>query len=195
MENDDADSGSLESASAVVGESRAFRVCPRCAEQSHANGRYCPQCGRRFVGGSRRLSKRAQRVAYATVAVLLLAGAGTSVILVRDHDRGANMRRVAALARREQVEEEARNRTIGERQVERSIAADARKLARAGALDGPILGATCTPMSGPTTNNLASSIVSYNCIAIRRRRGRTIEGARFFATVDPRTRRFTFGGD
>jgi len=187
-----------ESAPAGATENRApSRACPHCSGQSQTAGGYCPHCGHPFVA-PRRLSTRARRGLYAAVALLILAATGTAVILKINHDRDVKRQHKTAasqlLGHREQVEEEARNREVSEAQLERSIAGDARKLARAGVLEGPILGATCTPMSDPRAG-LGPSTTSYNCIVIKRRRGRTIEGARFFASIDARTGHFTFGGD
>lgn len=130
--------------------------------------------------------------------MLVVVGAGASVLLVRNHERDAQRQHNAAMAhldRREAAEEEAKTLAVAERQLAPTIAHDARKLVRGHVLDGPIVGATCTTMGAPTTSDVGSRVVSYNCIAIQRRRGRTIEGARFFATLDSRTGNVTFHGD
>jgi hypothetical protein len=157
----------------------------------------CPRCGQRCTLG-RTCRARSWRGAFALAGLLLLATVGAALVVIHRHDRDEKKQQATTLARRlarEERAEEAKALPALEARLDRSIAADARKLARAGALDGPILGATCTPLRAPASTGANSSTESYNCIAIRRRRGRTIEGARFFATIDARTGGFTFGGD
>jgi hypothetical protein len=157
----------------------------------------CPHCGRRPTG-SLKPPARPRRRAYYIAGLLALVAAGAGTIVILRHSQDQKKQRAAALAARlahlEQVEEE-KLRPALEGRLEQAIASDARKLARAGALGGPILGATCTSMSMPGTTGAVSSTRSYNCIAIQRRRGLTIEGARFFGTIDTRTDGFTFHGD
>lgn len=128
-----------------------------------------------------------------------MAGIGAGVIVKHNHDQAVTRQRAAARVeqreRRSEMAEEARLRRADELKLERTIASDARELAEIGKLDGPILGATCSPMSGGSAANLSSSTGSFNCIAIRKRRGRTIEGARFFGTIDFRSGNYTFRGD
>jgi hypothetical protein len=166
--------------------------------QSQPGGGSCPHCGRPFKK-RRSGSRHVRRGAYAFSAALIFAGLVAGGLIKRHEDNRTAARRQAAslqlIAHREQLSEEATNRRTSRVQLETAIAADARKLSRHGVLEGPIQGATCTPMEGPESTSPGPSITTYNCIAVRRRRGRTIEGARFFATINGRSGRFTFGGD
>jgi hypothetical protein len=179
-------------------DARPLRTCPSCSARSPAEGTYCPHCGRSFRA-RRGIRQRWGRRAYVIAAILVVViGAGAVVLLVRNHDRNARRRHnaaVARLARQEALEEEAKNLKVAERQLAPTIAHDARKLVRGHVLDGPIVGATCTLMGAPTVSDVGSRVVRYNCIAIQRRRAHTIEGARFFATIDSRTGNVTFHGD
>jgi hypothetical protein len=167
-------------------------------ERSQIRGGVCPHCGQPFAK-RRWLPAWTRRATYTSVAVLSLVVVGIGTILWLNHDPSAKRRHAATLMRlegqREQVEEETKNVRDAERRLPGMIARDASGLARLRKLGGPILGVACTPMNGPNTRGLGASVRSYNCIAIQRRRGRTIEGARFFATIDAHNGAITFGGD
>jgi hypothetical protein len=81
-----------------------------------------------------------------------------------------------------------------EQELQTVIAADARLMVRTHVLNGPILGATCTPMERGGAPVIASTL-HFNCIAIQRRRGKTIEGARYFGSINVDTGSHFYKGD
>lgn len=81
-----------------------------------------------------------------------------------------------------------------EAELEASIARDGRILAGRGFLRGPVIGSTCTLM-GSIASTAAGVVGRYNCLAIKRKIDQTLEGARFFGTINFTTRTYTFRGD
>jgi hypothetical protein len=147
------------------------------------------QASHRFTAGQG--TRGVRRVAYASGVALVVAGATVGVVVSLDHGAA---RSSTALAHREQVEEGETNLIRAKSRLEQAILTDARTLAGRGALNGPILGVSCTSMVRSASGNHAT-ISSYNCLAIRRRRGRTLEGTRFLATIDASSGSYTFSGD
>ena len=80
-------------------------------------------------------------------------------------------------------------------EVERAITRDARARARAGRLDGPIIGSNCEinpPSQRPRERDLGVRRMDYQCLAIKSRdpEGRFVVGHTFEATVDYERFRF-----
>ena len=93
--------------------------------------------------------------------------------------------------------EERRARRALVRDVEQAITRDARARAKAGRLEGPVLGADCTinpPSRRPLERDLSVARMEYECLAIKSRdpQGRFVTGHTFEATLDYRRFRFTW---
>ena len=81
-----------------------------------------------------------------------------------------------------------------ESKLESAIVADANLMVQVGRLPGPVLGVACTPMEQGGTPVIDNTL-HYNCIAIRRRSGSMLEGARYFGTINVETGGYTYHGD
>jgi hypothetical protein len=192
-------------------EGEPTRVCPHCATVSHTAGDYCPQCGKSLIKKSR-LSKRVRVGLGVGVLVLLLGGAGAAVAIKHREDEETKKKHAAALVaarhRQEQAEtakreaedeqrtkresEEAERRS-NEKELERGVEQDAKKLVSEETLSEPILGASCSPVSGGSSTELRSSTGTYDCIAITKREsGGGVSGYRFSATIDFAHGSFTY---
>ena len=57
-------------------------------------------------------------------------------------------------------------RKIEVKDLEKTITKDAKKDVADGVLDGPILGADCTPLGGGSTDDLTAHTGTFTCLAI-----------------------------
>jgi hypothetical protein len=87
----------------------------------------------------------------------------------------------------------ARLRRHYERRLESVIEADARLMVRTHVFHGPIVGVTCTAAERGGTP-VVNDTLHFNCIAIQRRHGKVLEGARYLATIDPETGTYSYHG-
>jgi uncharacterized protein HemX len=179
------------------------RVCPHCATLSTSSGEFCPQCGRPFVK-RRRLSRRGG--IYTAIVVLVLAGAGAGIVLKLNHDQQVEKQRkeaaaaqhasqVAAERATAETKEQAERSTrkLLEAELEKEVAQDAKKRVAEGTLEGPILGSSCTPVSGGSSEDLSSTAGTYSCMAITKREADgTASGYRFSANIDFSTGRYSW---
>jgi anti-sigma factor RsiW len=181
------------------GERVIQRACPHCAAVSRVSGDFCPICGRSYVR-RKRLSGRLRRAIYAAVVILILGAAGGAVAMKVNHDQRVERQRqearsarigaekATALKRQEaaaKVQIDKLGRKTLESGLEKGVKSYARKLAAEGTLEGPILGANCTPISGGSSRDLSSSTGTYSCTAITKREADgTTSGYRFAGNID-----------
>jgi hypothetical protein len=186
-------------------------VCPHCATVSHTAGQFCPQCGKPFAKKPR-LSKGARVALIVGVLVLLLGGAGAAIAIQHNQDEENKKKHLAALAvaraqkeRSEQAHREAEDeqkakreaeesaRRTEEKELEQGVEKYAKKLVSEETLSEPILGVSCSPVSGGSSADLASSSGTYSCIAITKREsGGGSSGYRFSGTIDFAKGSFTY---
>ena len=180
------------------------RTCPACGATSRTLFERCPACGARYdappTGSGRR-----RVVALAVAGGLLLAVIVVGVVLALSSKSDRQARERAATARAV-AQERARlirlqaphrggapglrppagaspARRLAARRAlvvatPDAITADARRRARAGELDGPILRAECGPIlrgpdAVPDDRLLSKAIGRYDCVAVRRDVGGT----------------------
>lgn len=181
------------------------RVCPHCAALSQSAGDFCPECGHSFAEGRRvsGISRRAKSAMLGVVSLLVLGGAGAAIAIKIHHDNQVSARQrsaaaaharaaAAALAQQQaqqqQQADQAAQTTLrqGEETLLRqSITKDAQQQVNSGLLTGPILSTSCTPLSGGSSQNLASSSGTYECIAVNKiHADGTSSGYRFSGTID-----------
>ena len=159
-------------------------------------------------------------IAIGAVVVLAVAGAAAALI-VPEVEEGKD-ERAAEAERRDAAFEAAKQRELaresrprfgraepppgdlspaGERrarrdlvhEVEEAITGDARARARAGRLEGPILGTECVinpPSQRPLERDLSVRRMDYQCLAIKARNPQSIVGHTFEATLDYERFRF-----
>jgi hypothetical protein len=169
------------------------RLCPSCGAPQHGAGRRCARCGADLTARFARW-RSLRKFVYAGVALLVLAGAAAALV-VPDTREGASgesaraAKRQAALeaAERARLTRDARpirasgpplraaadplaHRAVLVRRGERLIAADARKRAAAGTIDGKIKGASCSPYPTVAERRAAEQDPStargrYDCVA------------------------------
>jgi hypothetical protein len=191
------------------------RLCPHCATVSRTAGEYCPQCGKSYLKKGR-LSKRSRIAVLIGLLILVLGGAGAA-IAIKDHQNEESRRKhaaavaaaaLAARAKRERHEEAQREaadekrvqresaekeRGSEEKELEKAVETDAKKLVSDETLSKPILGASCTSVSGGSSVELHSPTGSYDCIAITKREsGGEVSGYRFSGTIDFANGRFSY---
>jgi uncharacterized OB-fold protein len=197
--------------SANNGEDAPTRVCPQCATVSRTAGDYCPQCGKSYSKKAR-LSKRSRVALIAGLVIVLVGGAGAALAIKHHQDEENKKKHAAALvaarvkkeraeqAQRESEDEQKQKRAseeserrTAEKELEKAVEADAKKLVGEGTLTEPILGASCTPASGGSSSELNASTGSYNCIAITKREpGGETSGYRFSGNIDFAKGSFTY---
>jgi hypothetical protein len=164
------------------------RLCPHCSTQSQTAGDYCPHCGKSLVRRRRRTLGKRAKIVIGLVALLLVAGSGSTAVAMKVHHdntvkaeqlklkRIADAKRAARQRReREQRAEENRQNALDEiernsrRDLEKSlrkaITKDARRLVANGLLDGPILRAVCDPVGGGR-DDLDAHTGRYDCMAV-----------------------------
>jgi hypothetical protein len=100
----------------------------------------------------------------------------------------------ASRQRTRELATSARSRRTYESQLEATILADARLMVRVHYFRGPILGVACTPAEA-AGRPIIDSVIHLNCLAIKRRVGRTLEGARYLASINLLTGDHTYRGD
>lgn len=193
-----------------AGEVIPQRLCPHCATISQTAGEFCPHCGKAF-SKRQRLSKRVRVAIVAALVVVLLGGVGAGVVLKLHHDEQVEAKHKAALvvARAKQLEKERteaaereaktnsereateakvskeKERKVSEVELEKSVETYAKKLVSEGTLEDPILGVSCTPVSGGSSTELGSSSGTFSCIAITKyEAGGEESGTHFSATID-----------
>jgi predicted nucleic acid-binding Zn ribbon protein len=192
------------------GEVVPERLCPHCATISQTAGEFCPHCGKAFAK-RQRFSKRVRVVIVAVLVVVLLGGAGAGFAIKRHHDEQVEAQHKAALvvARAKQLEKERteaaeleakansareateakaskeKQRKVSEAELEKGVEAYAKKLVSEGTLEEPVLGASCTPVSGGSSTELGPSSGTFSCIAITKyEAGGEESGTHFSATID-----------
>ena len=186
------------------------RLCPHCATISQTAGEFCPHCGKAFAK-HQRLSKRARVAIVAVLVFVLLGGAGAGIVLKVRHDERVEAQHKAAVAaarsrhldkeHAEAAEREAKanskreatearvskekERKVDEAELEKGVETYAKKLVSEGTLEEPILGVSCTPVSGGSSTELGPSSGTFSCIAITKyESGGSISGPRFSGTID-----------
>lgn len=194
------------------------RLCPHCATISRTAGEFCPHCGKPFTK-RQRLSKRGRIIIGVFVAILILAGAAAGVAIKVHHDErieaqhraaaAASLARHRAHERAEDAEREikanrereatearvheVKERTVLEGELEKAVETYAKKLASEGTLEEPILGVSCTPVSGASSTELGPSSGTFSCIAITKyESGGSESGDRFSATIDFASGTYTY---
>jgi hypothetical protein len=198
----------------------ASRLCPHCATISQTNGDFCPNCGEPYSKQKRRLSRRRKAiwVGLTIVAIAVIAG-GTAVKLNHDAEArrhrketaevnalAAKGRREAKEEERQQKESEAKDAEAGqqvvrralEHDLEKEVRKDAEKEVAAGELEGPILHASCTSVSGGSSTNLSQATGQYQCIAVNKKEpGGNESGYRYTARINFSTSDLTWhiGGE
>ena len=196
------DSGSPAPLVAQPAES-LIKVCRFCSVQSQTDGSFCPNCGKSFVRSKTRGSRKLRLFALAAVAIVMLAGGATAVSLVVAHNNevaaeqrvadkaeAAKAAEAAHVAAREQSRKAADVAERAERKttvsaIETSITTDAQSRVDSGALDGPIIKSSCSPLGGGSTDDLTALTTTFTCIAINvENADGTASGYRFSATMN-----------
>lgn len=181
------------------------RVCGRCSVQSQTSGDFCPNCGRSYV--RRGLSKRTRLIAVGVVVLVLLGGGAAGAVAKVRHDRAAEAAQAAAAqkaaaevkakadakaaaaqkaaAERAANNAERRDRRQAVKEMERTIAKDARKDVASGLLDGPIFYTTCDPLGGGSTDDLTALTTTFSCLAVTKKNNDgTVSGYAYHATMN-----------
>ena len=187
------------------------RICSHCSTVSQTSGDYCPQCGKSYVKKPR-LTRRVRLVLAGLVLVLILGGAGAAVAIKNNQDEETKRKHAIAIAdarakqeRAEEAHREAEDeakvkreseegeRRSDEKELEKGIEADAKKLLSEEVLTEPILGVSCTPVSGGSSVELKSPTGTYSCIAITKREASgEVSGYAFSGTIDFAKGSFTY---
>jgi type II secretory pathway pseudopilin PulG len=179
------------------------RVCPKCSAQGLTSGDHCPHCGASYTrrkGRLRGASRRAKLIVGGVVAVLLIGGSVTGVLLKLQHDndvaathkqqRQEAQRQAAAQTQAQQAIDQANQekRTLRAgivTSLQDSVTKDATKNVDQGLLTGPISSTSCTPVGGGSTDDLTAHTGNFSCIAVNKTNGDgTSEGYRYSATVN-----------
>ncbi len=144
------------------------------------------------------------RRGFYLVSALVIFGAVAALLLTRYDNHVSSSQSAASLPpsraeRKQEAATERRRRQVDEAKLERDVAADARLLAAAGALRGPILRASCISSGSGSSTKLRSYEGRYDCLAVNHNRyvphhGHIVEGIRFWGTIDFRTDFERFGG-
>lgn len=163
------------------------RLCPHCSTQSQTAGDFCPHCGKSLVRRRRSLGKRAKLV-LGLVALLLLAGGGSTAVAMKVHHDSTvkaehqRQQRIADAKRAERDRRERERRAEEDRQnaldqierdsrrdlekgLRKAITKHARDLVSKGLLDGPILRSECDPVGGGR-DDLEAHTGKYDCMAV-----------------------------
>jgi hypothetical protein len=168
------------------------RHCPSCGAPQKAGGRVCPNCGADL---SARYSKGMprRRLLYAALAVVALIAISIPIVSSLREDAADERARAAArqaaieAAERERLARDARpvradgtppaagadpleHRAALVTEAESLIAADARRRAAAGTIDGDIRGVQCDPFPNTEGRHLAERdpalpVGRYDCVA------------------------------
>ena len=170
------------------------KVCPKCSVQSMTDGQFCPQCGASYVAKQRRFrlstplitvivvlfaaigvavfalvkhsnDQDAARVASASRSSVSAASVASSISASVDASRSAVIAASqSAAAERRKAELLVRHLLIKEMQGD--ITKDARKDVNDGILDGPIIGTSCDPVAGGSTEDLTAKTTAFSCLAV-----------------------------
>lgn len=185
------------------------RVCSQCAALSQAPGEFCPHCGKPYAKGASN-KQVLLRVGIGVVAVLLVAGVGTAVVVNQNQqaaeDREVQASASAAAAASAAAEQAAAEQAAAEQaaaeqdaaddaerarragavtELERSVEKDAKKDVKAGILTGPIISVSCTATGGGSTDDLDAPSTKYECFAANKDNGDgTLRGYPYDATID-----------
>lgn len=171
------------------------KVCRKCSVQSTTTGGFCPNCGASYEQ-RRRPSRKAALISAAVVVVILAAAAGGYAKYRHDVDvREASEAAEAAAVEQQRLDEqtaqeeadeaerETRREAVAE--LEKLIRKDARKKARSGVLDGPILEASCTATGGGSMDDLTALTGTFDCIAVtKNNKDGTQSGYGYVGTLD-----------
>lgn len=171
------------------------RLCRRCSTVSSTTGDFCPHCGASYVRRRRlplpALRRRTKLVLAAVLAVLLVAGIGTGVVLqqqaeerterreraranLRELEQRRERRRAVAAAASAAAEEEAASaeeelqrtfRTSSVRELRRSVTKDAQEKQEQGLLEDRATSTSCENTDG-NEDDLAEDSAAYSCIAV-----------------------------
>ena len=150
-------------------------------------------------------SRKALIIAGAIVLVLVLAGAGWAVkssadasaahtALVAKKHAAEVKAHADAQAKADKLADERATRNAQIPQIEASVKAMALKDVADGALDGPVLDSTCTPVGGGSTDALDSPSTVFACfVGTTKNTDGTETGYNFNATMDWATGSYTYG--
>jgi hypothetical protein len=171
------------------------RVCPQCGAEQRGPGRRCPECGADLTARFARW-RSLRKYVLAGATVLVLAGV-TAALVVPDTREGASGERSRAAKRQSSLEQAERARLLRDARPisadgpplpagtdpvahraavvhrgEHLIAANARKRVKAGTIDGPIKGASCTPYPNieerkAAEQDPATVKARYDCVAYK----------------------------
>ncbi|MCU1551032.1 MAG: hypothetical protein JWR36_1592 [Glaciihabitans sp.] len=164
----------------------------------------------------RKISRRARTIAIAAIAALILAGGvGIAVKLTNDASVAAAhaaklasakknaaeaaaakqaAERAAAAAQKVEDDAERSLRASTVKGIEASVKKMAKQDAKIGAIDGPILRATCSPVGGGSTDDLTQLTTVFECfVANKNNSDGTQSGYYFNATMNWTTGSYTYG--
>jgi hypothetical protein len=187
-------------------EPQFTRVCRKCSTQTTGGGAFCPNCGTRF-DRRRRLGRRGKRLLVGTLALCVVGGAITGVLVKRHNDDVARQEQAAqqrAEAAEQAAREQARKAAAARREreraaheldvlirkslvksLQRSVTKDATESVNEGFLEGPILRTECTPVGGGNIDDTAQHTGRFDCLAVSTINGDgTMSGYQFSATVN-----------
>jgi predicted RNA-binding Zn-ribbon protein involved in translation (DUF1610 family) len=189
------------------------RVCPRCSVQSKTAGNFCPNCGASYIARAGWLRSH-KRIVLILAGLLVLAGAGTGIVLGVQHadqvkaeqaaadevkkkesdaaaeakKRESDAAQAAASAAAAKQAADAAKRMVRKTIVtalEDSVLKDAQSRVTEGVLTGPITLASCTALGGGSTDDLTAITGTFQCIAVNKTNADGSQsGYRFSATVN-----------
>lgn len=171
------------------------RVCPRCSVQSKTAGNFCPNCGASYIARAGWLRSH-KRIVLILAGLLVLAGAGTGIVLGVQHADQVKAEQAAAdevkkkesdAAAAKQAADAAKRmvRKTIVTALEDSVLKDAQSRVTEGVLTGPITLASCTALGGGSTDDLTAITGTFQCIAVNKTNADGSQsGYRFSATVN-----------
>lgn len=189
------------------------RVCSRCSVQSKTSGNFCPNCGASYIARAGWLRSH-KRFVLIVVGLLIVAGAGTGIVLGVQHadqvkaeqaaadeakrkesdaaaeakKRESDAAKAAASAAAAKEAADAAKRTVRKEIVtalEDSVLKDAQSRVTEGVLTGPVSLASCTALGGGSTDDLTAITGTFECIAVNKTNADGSQsGYRFSATVN-----------
>jgi hypothetical protein len=213
-EVDLADDGDAEAPAEQPSNIVPLKVCSRCSVQSRMAGAFCPNCGNAF-DHSRSFRRPSRRLVSIVAGAIIVLGGGTAVIAQTvTHNTEVSAQEVVAkkaktvaaveaakvkaadAARSAADAADAAERAVRAKSVtavEASITTDAQDRVGKGALDGPILKSSCTPLGGGSTDDLTALTTTFSCIAISvENADGSASGYRFSATMNWDTGSYTW---
>jgi hypothetical protein len=137
-------------------------------------------------------------VILAVIAGLLLKNSADSSAaaakLASQQKIAAQVKHDAAVAKAQKDAAERKTRADAIPGIESSVKTMAKKDARDGAIDGPILSVTCSPVNGGSTDDLAQLTTVFECFAAdKNNKDGTQSGYYFNATMNWSTGSYTYG--